>query len=89
MRYDIIFMDHMMPKPDGIETTELIRNMEGDYFKNVPIIALTANAVSGAKALFLGNGMQDYLTKPVDLTKLEECLKTFLPKEYIIPNDNG
>jgi len=78
-KYDIVFMDHMMPELDGIETTRIIRKMPGEYFANLPIIALTANAVSGTRNMFLQNGMNDLLTKPIELPKLNEILDKWLP----------
>lgn len=82
-RYDLIFMDHMMPVMDGVETTMLLRKMEGDYFKKVPVIALTANAVVGAKEIFLNAGMNDFVAKPIEMKKICSKLKAWLPKEYI------
>jgi signal transduction histidine kinase/CheY-like chemotaxis protein len=79
--FDIIFMDHMMPEMDGVEATERIRALEGDYFLNVPIIALTANAVSGMSEMFLANGFSDYLAKPIEVPKLNEILEKWVPKE--------
>jgi signal transduction histidine kinase/CheY-like chemotaxis protein len=76
-RYDLVFMDHMMPDMDGIEATKIIREME----KNLPIIALTANAVSGTKEMFLGNGFNDFLSKPIDTIKLNVILEKWLPKD--------
>jgi len=78
-KYDIVFMDHMMPELDGIETTRIIRKMPGEYFATLPIIALTANAVSGMRHTFLQNGMNDLLTKPIELPKLNEILDKWLP----------
>ncbi|MDR1949931.1 MAG: response regulator [Spirochaetaceae bacterium] len=82
-RYDIVFMDHMMPEMDGIEATSIIRATEGedDYFRNLPIIALTANAVSGMKEMFLKNGMNDFLAKPIEIAKLNNILDKWLPQE--------
>lgn len=77
-RFNIIFMDHMMPEMDGIEATNFIRSMNGSYFRNVPIIALTANAVNGAKQNFLKEGFSDYLAKPIDLAKLDHILRKWL-----------
>lgn len=75
--YDIVFMDHMMPGMNGIEATLLIRELpEG---KDLAIIALTANAVSGAKEMFISNGFDDFLAKPIELAKLDEVLKKWLP----------
>jgi len=78
-KYDIVFMDHMMPELNGIETTQIIRKMPGEYFANLPIIALTANAISGTRNMFLQNGMNDLLTKPIELPKLNEILDKWLP----------
>jgi len=75
--YDIVFMDHMMPEMDGIETTKRIRGMGG----KLPIIALTANAVSGTKEMFLANGFNDFLSKPIDMIKMNAILEKWLPKE--------
>ena len=81
--YDLVFMDHMMPGMDGIEATNFIRNLEtGDgYYKNLPIIALTANAVSGQREMFLENDINDFLAKPIDIQKLNDILEEWLPPE--------
>jgi signal transduction histidine kinase/FixJ family two-component response regulator len=76
-RYDLIFMDHMMPGMDGIEVTSRLRDMEG--YAETPIIALTANAVSGMSEIFLQNGMNDFLSKPIDSARLYELLSKWLP----------
>ncbi|MDR0958530.1 MAG: response regulator, partial [Clostridiales bacterium] len=81
--YDIVFMDHMMPEIDGIEAMRMIRALDGEHFKNMPIIALTANAVSGARQKFLEEGMSDFLSKPLDSLKLNEVLAKWLPPEKI------
>lgn len=78
--YDLIFMDHMMPELDGVETTRIIRRMHPEY-NDVPIIALTANAVDGARNLFLDEGMNDFIPKPIELPVIVEKLKTWLPAE--------
>ena len=82
-RYDLVFMDHRMPGIDGVETTRLIREMgiEDPHYSGVPIIALTANAVSGMREMFLNNGFDDFMSKPIDLTKLSSVLENFIPKE--------
>ncbi len=82
-RYHIIFMDHMMPEMDGVETTHIIREMDGDYYKNVPIIALTANAVNGAKEMFLEEGMNDFIAKPISIRELSEKILDWLPFELL------
>lgn len=84
-KYDLIFMDHMMPQMDGIETTEKIRQMDGDYYKEVPIIMLTANAMSGAREQYLAKGFQDFLSKPIEPEKLTEQLLRYLPKDKVVP----
>jgi PAS domain S-box-containing protein len=83
IRYDLVFMDHKMPNMDGAEATALIRERgdEDPYYRNVPIIALTANAVSGARETFLKSGFNDYLSKPIDTTKLNAILEKWMPRE--------
>ncbi|MDR1368019.1 MAG: response regulator [Candidatus Accumulibacter sp.] len=78
--YDLVFMDHMMPGMDGIETTAAIRAL-GSRFTSLPIIALTANAVSGMKEMFLENGFSDFLPKPIEMTKLDRMLKKWVATE--------
>jgi signal transduction histidine kinase/DNA-binding response OmpR family regulator len=80
-RYDLIFMDHMMPGMDGIETMMQIRALEGDHFKLLPIIALTANALSGMQEMFLSKGFDDYLAKPIEITKLNTLIEKWVPRE--------
>jgi len=82
-RFDIVFMDHRMPDMDGMETTHRIRAMgdEDPYYKDVPIIALTADAVSGIKEMFLENGFNDFLSKPIDTIQLNSVLENWIPKE--------
>ncbi|MDR0867995.1 MAG: response regulator [Planctomycetota bacterium] len=76
--YDLIFMDHMMPEMDGIEATKLIREL-GERERNLPIVALTANAVSGMREMFLASGFNDFLSKPIDTEKLNALLEQWLP----------
>jgi signal transduction histidine kinase/CheY-like chemotaxis protein/HPt (histidine-containing phosphotransfer) domain-containing protein len=89
--YDIVFMDHMMPEMDGIETTEHIRDWEremmmsgesetGGFRGKVTIIALTANAVSGMREMFIEKGFDDFLAKPIDISKLDDALNRWIPK---------
>lgn len=80
---DIVFMDHMMPEMDGVEATKKIREMEGDYYKKLPIIALTANAVNGVREMFIQEGLNDFLAKPIELSALDRVLRYYLPKKYI------
>jgi signal transduction histidine kinase/CheY-like chemotaxis protein len=79
-QYDIIFMDHMMPDMDGIEATAAIRALTGDYFKKVPIIALTANAIYGMREMFLEKGFNDFLSKPIEIIKLNEILEKWISR---------
>jgi CheY-like chemotaxis protein len=82
-RYDLVFMDHKMPGMDGIETTQMIRSMgeEDAYYKEVPVVALTANAVSGTREMFLENGFNDFLSKPIDTVKLNAALERWIPRD--------
>ena len=75
-KYDLVFMDHMMPDMDGIEATMQIR----EWNKQLPIIALTANAVAGMREMFIDKGFSDYLAKPIDVLKLDEIINTWMPK---------
>lgn len=80
-QYHIIFLDHMMPEMDGIETLHYIHALEDYPSKGAPIIALTANAISGAKEMYLREGFDDYLSKPINPDKLERMLMEKLPKD--------
>ena len=82
-RYDLIFMDHMMPKMDGIEATAIIREMgkADPYYEKVPIIALTANTLYGVREYFIESGFDDFLPKPIDIGLLNDVLKKWIPKE--------
>lgn len=82
--FDIIFMDHMMPGMDGVETTEKIRKLDVPRAKQIPIVALTANAISGVKEMFLASGMNDFLAKPIDVELLNEILERWLPPDYTV-----
>ena len=88
-KFDLVFMDHMMPDMDGVETTKLIRSMDGVYFHRLPIIALTANAVNGAREMFIRSGMNDFLAKPIETAALDKMLHSYLPKEYIRTMENA
>ena len=82
-QYDLVFMDHRMPEMDGVETVAHIREMgkENRYFNDLPIIALTANAVAGMQDMFLQNGFNGFLGKPIDTSKLNAALEQWIPKE--------
>jgi len=79
VRYDAIFMDHMMPEMDGIEATRIIREeIDSDYARNIPIIALTANAIVGNEEIFLGRGFQAFLSKPIDVMRMDLILRQWV-----------
>ena len=81
--YDIILLDHMMPEMDGIETLHNMQQMD-EYNRDKPVvIALTANAIVGAKEEYLREGFADYLSKPIDSTQLEDMIRQYLPDELI------
>lgn len=88
MEFDFIFMDHMMPEMDGVETFHRIRQKPGKYFKEVPVIALTANAIGGAREMFLAEGFADFVAKPIEISVLERVLRRHLPEEKIIKVDD-
>jgi len=80
--YDIVFMDHMMPEMDGIETVHKIRALGGKYEK-LKIIALTANAIKGAREMFIDNSFDDFLSKPIDISEMREIIKRYLPHDKL------
>lgn len=84
--YDLIFLDHMMPAMDGMETMRHMRAMEDNLCKDTPVIMLTANAIMGAKEQYLQAGFDDFLAKPIDQTKLERLLMHWMPQEKIHSN---
>ncbi|MDR0856105.1 MAG: response regulator [Clostridiales bacterium] len=81
--YDVVLMDQMMPGMDGVEATALIRRLGGAY-ATLPVVALTANAIDGAKEQLLSQGFSDFLSKPVNPDTLSACLYKWLPKEKIV-----
>ncbi len=81
-KYDIVFMDHMMPGMDGVEATRAIREM-GGYYEEIPIIALTANAMKGVKEMLIEEGMDDFLSKPIIKEELNVMLIRWLPKDML------
>ena len=89
--YDIIFLDHMMPDPDGVKTFRLMRSMYLPLNQNTPVIMLTANAVIGAKDKYLAEGFSDYLSKPVEESMLIEiCRKHMNPALFQkVPEEQG
>jgi signal transduction histidine kinase/CheY-like chemotaxis protein len=78
--YDLVLMDHMMPGMDGIEATKAIRALGGGA-QDMPVIALTANALSGMRDMFLGAGFNDYISKPIEIVKLDDALSRWIPEQ--------
>ncbi len=89
MNYDLVFMDHMMPEMDGVECLHHIREKGSEYYKNLPIVALTANAIAGTREMFLHEGFNDFVEKPVEPSVLERALKRNLPKEKLIYEEHS
>jgi signal transduction histidine kinase/DNA-binding response OmpR family regulator len=78
-KYDVIFMDHMMPDMDGVEATRFIRTgVDTNFARTVPIVALTANALAGNEEMFLGNGFDGFIPKPMDIKRLDMALNRFV-----------
>jgi len=86
--FDVILLDHMMPEMDGIETLKCMKNMEENCCKDTPVIVLTANAIVGVREMYLAEGFDDYLSKPIEPRKLEKMLKKHLPAEKILAVQN-
>ncbi len=85
--YDLVFMDHYMPVMDGVEATRRIRSLEGEYYQNLPILALTADAVQGVKEEFLAAGMNDFVSKPIAMKDITSALTRWIPKNKIVRKD--
>jgi signal transduction histidine kinase/CheY-like chemotaxis protein len=87
-RYDLIFMDHLMEGMDGVQAVQAIREMEAARkIPAVPVIALTANAVTGMREFFLERGFQDYISKPIAIVKLDAAIAQWIPAEKQLPGD--
>ena len=84
--YQMIFLDHMMPEMDGLETLEHMKNLADNPNAQTPVIMLTANAIVGAKEEYIEAGFTDYLTKPIRETELLEMILKYLPKELVCEN---
>ena len=81
VRYNAVFMDHMMPGLDGIEAAEKIREIDTEYALNIPIIALTANAIAGKEEMFINRGFQAFLSKPIDIVRLDDVIMSWVRDE--------
>ena len=88
--YDVIFLDHMMPNKDGIETLAEMHRLQGTPNDETPVVCLTANAISGMRKMYINAGFDDYITKPIDPDRLEGTLLKFLPKDKVsLISDDG
>ena len=81
--YDIVFLDHMMPGFDGVQTLRMIRELRDGAYQDLPVIALTANTVSGAREMFRSEGFTEFIPKPIERTILERVLRRVLPNRFI------
>lgn len=81
MEYDCVFLDHMMPEMDGVETLHRIRKKPGSYFQSLSVIAFTANAIGGAREMFMDEGFDDFIAKPIELSVLERMLRRYIPPQ--------
>lgn len=87
-RFDIIFLDHMMPNMDGVETLQKSRAMQGNMNLFTPVVALTANAIAGMKEKYLELGFSNYVSKPIDSTVLYDVFYSTISKNLIVPADD-
>ncbi len=88
--YDVIFLDHMMPNKDGIETLNEMHGLQGTPNDQTPVVCLTANAISGMREMYINAGFDDYITKPINPDRLEGTLLKFLPKDKVsLISDDG
>lgn len=79
--YDLVLMDHLMPVMNGIEAVEALRKLEGDYYKNLPVIALTGNTGREQQEEYLRAGMNDYLSKPIDMADIYQKVRQWIPEK--------
>lgn len=89
--FDCVFLDHMMPEMDGVETLHKIRQKPGLYYQSLPIIAFTANAIGGAREMFMSEGFNDFIAKPIELSVLERILRRYIPSQMqiVIEDEEG
>ncbi|MCR5357263.1 MAG: response regulator [Lachnospiraceae bacterium] len=81
---DLIFMDYMMPEMNGIDTLEAIRAMKDPEISQIPVVALTANVINGAREMFLDAGFNDFISKPIEIDRIEKTLKNLLPSMLLV-----
>lgn len=79
MEFDCVFLDHMMPEMDGVETLHRIRQKPGAYYQKLNVIAFTANAIGGAREMFISEGFNDFIAKPIELSVLDRILRRYIP----------
>lgn len=89
-KYDLVFMDHMMPVMGGVEATKILREMEGEYYQKLPVIALTGDAMKESQKLFLQAGMNGFVPKPIQMKQICRVIREWLPQDLIeiIPDGN-
>jgi signal transduction histidine kinase/CheY-like chemotaxis protein len=87
--FNMILMDHMMPGMDGVEAVKAIRSLDGEKYKKIPIIALTANVVTGMREMFLEKGFDDYLSKPVEIRRFNAFIEKWVPQEARRPAETS
>ncbi|MBO5487663.1 MAG: response regulator, partial [Eubacterium sp.] len=86
-KFDVVFLDHLMPGMDGIETLKHLKKMENNLSATAAVIALTANAIMGVREMYLKEGFTDYLSKPIVGEELEEALRKYIPREKLVYTD--
>lgn len=86
-KYHIIFLDHMMPQMDGLETFKAMKELKDNQNTETPVIMLTANAIVGVREKYVQEGFSDYLSKPVQRMQLQNTIRKYLPKEYILDSE--
>lgn len=90
MEFDCVFLDHMMPEMDGVETLHRIRQKPGAYYQKLNVIAFTANAIGGAREMFISEGFNDFIAKPIELSVLDRVLRRYIPaRKQIALTDSG
>ncbi len=87
--FDCVFLDHMMPEMDGVETLRRIRQKPGLYFQALKVIAFTANAIGGAREMFLSEGFDDFIAKPIEISVLDRMLRRYILPQKQIPVEGG